>query len=108
MHKKFLFYDNDNVIKLDGVKNSATGDWVNSSTNVTARVVTRAATPAEVVAAITLDYVAASDGNYRKIMDKALLDSVTAGNYYIEYVVAEGGLDLKILQNAEVAERILR
>ena len=78
MATKYLYKDNDNLIKLSGLKNIVTGDWVNSSTNVTARVLTTALV--EEVAALPLDYVAASNGNYQATMDQA--DLAIAGPHF--------------------------
>lgn len=102
---KELFKDNDNNVTLDAVKNIATGNYIDGSTNVTAGLVTIVL--AEVIAQSALAYQAGTNGNYAAVWDKAVLDAVAAGPYYIKYVVAEAGVDAKILQYVEVKERKL-
>ncbi len=101
----YLYKSNDNVVELNGVQNNVTSAYVNSSTNVTAKLQTLDGT--ELVAARTLTYIAASDGNYRDTWDTAVISSVAEGVHYLVYVVAEGGLDLTIKHIVTVRERMV-
>ncbi len=102
---KILDKDNDNIVRLNEIKNNATSEYVNSSSNVTARLTTLAGV--QVVAAQSLTYIAGSDGNYDSTWDTSLLSNVALGRYYLEYVVAEGGLDLLLKVTTLVEERIV-
>jgi hypothetical protein len=102
---KYLYKDNDNLIKLLGVKNNATNVYVDSSSNVTVALTELDGTSE--IGAQGMTYVAASNGDYQVTWDTTTLSSVAVGNYYLVYVVAEGGLDLEIQQLVGVRDRII-
>jgi hypothetical protein len=102
---KYLYKDNDNLIKLLGVKNNATNVYVDSSSNVTVALTELDGTSE--IGAQAMTYVAASNGDYQVTWDTTTLSSVAVGNYYLVYVVAEGGLDLEIQQLVGVRDRII-
>ncbi len=81
-----IYLANDNYLEVDALKNGATDAYQNSAT-VTATLKTSAG--AEVAGQswpLTLDYVAASDGTYRGILDDAL--SLVDGTTYVAHIEA--------------------
>ena len=102
--RDILYIDNDNIVELLGLKNNITGQYIKSSTNVTAKLEKQDGT--ELVAARSLTYVADSDGDYRASWDKDLLAGIAEDNYYLVYVVAESGLDLKIKHWVRIRDRV--
>lgn len=88
-----IYLSNDNLLEIDGLKNTATDAYINNAT-VTATLVDEGGTA--VVGEtwpITLSYVSGSDGKYRGTLKDTL--SLTAGLGYTAQITADGGADLK-------------
>jgi len=85
------YYGNDTVINLTGFQNAISSSYLNAAT-VAAVVKDLAGTT--VISSQTLDYVAASNGNYRAVVDKADVNLLSVGlTYFVEITAAEGGVD---------------
>jgi len=90
-----LYRDNDNVFTLDGLKNAVTGVYLNAAT-VTAQVKDLEGTVVVGSTPLDLGYVAASDGKYRIVADKALFASLVVGEYYDVIITGvESGVDYR-------------
>lgn len=73
-----LLIGSDNTLKVDALRD-ADDDYVNDAT-VTGQVVD--SDDVNVGGSVTLDYVAASNGNYRGVLDSTVAATLTAGNLY--------------------------
>lgn len=96
-----LWVDNDSVLTLTGAMDEVTDAYLNSAT-VTGRVydsTTSGGVPVPgstpLAAAVTLSYVAASDGDYRGVVEAdAFSPALTAGTrYWIKFTLVSGGVD---------------
>lgn len=90
---EIAYLNNDNIIELEGLKNDATGAFINDAT-VTVTLKDEAG--AEVSGQTwptTLLYVAASDGVYRATLQDVL--SLTEKERYFAEVSANGGAGLQ-------------
>lgn len=85
------FVANTNLLELQGFKDEVAGTYINDAT-VTATVLDE--TEAEVSGVtfpVTLDYVAASKGDYRAVLSEDL--ALTADKFYTAVITADGGTD---------------
>lgn len=88
-----VYKDNDNLIELDVLKNSATDAYINNAT-VTLTTIRDAAgaTVSGETFPKTLTYVATSNGKYQAVVDKLL--AIVPGQHYTAIVDASSaGLD---------------
>ncbi len=88
-----VYKDNDNLVELDALKNAATGAYLNTATvTLTAIRDAAGATVSGETFPKTMAYVAASDGKYQAVVDKAI--AIVAGQAYTAIIdVAASGLD---------------
>lgn len=87
----YIYLGNDTVIEVTGLQNAVDSSYLNAAT-VTVTINDSAGT--EVVSSQALSYVAASNGNYRATLDKALIASLTIGSRYFAIITAaESGID---------------
>lgn len=104
MPHKVIYIENDNLLQLNGLKNEATGAYVNDAV-VTGRL--KDETGADVSGQswpVTLQYVAASNGNYRVTLEETL--SLVVGKKYVAEVTAVGnGLNAKFKTQFIAVER---
>lgn len=85
------YYGNDTTIDLTGFQDGVSSSYLNAAT-VTAVVKDLAGTT--VISSQTLEYVAASNGNYRAVVDKASVNLLSVGlTYFVEITAAESGID---------------
>ena len=86
------YINSDNVVQITGFQNAIDSTYLNSAT-VTCTIKDTAGNEVSGISwPVTLDYVAASNGNYRATIDKAIL--LTYSNiYYVEITAAESGID---------------
>jgi len=85
-----IYIGNDSLIVVDELKNVATDAFLNSAT-VSAQLKTTAGV--NVGSAITLSYVAASDGKYRGTLEEDA--AVVSTQDYELHIDVDGGSDLK-------------
>lgn len=86
------YVESDNLITLTGLKNEATGSYVNSAT-VTATVKDLDGTQlAGQTWPTTMSYVSSSNGNYRGTLEDGA--SLVAGTMYVVEITADAGSDL--------------
>ncbi len=86
------FVANSNVLELIGLSNEITDTFINNATvTVTVKTVAGVAVTG-VTWPLTLDYVAASSGNYRAVLSEglALVDKAK----YVAFIEANGGVGL--------------
>jgi hypothetical protein len=88
-----LYKDNDNLIELDMLKNSATDAYLNSATvNLTSIKDSAGVVVTGVTFPLAMSYVATSNGKYQATVDKAL--ALISGQHYTAIVdVASSGID---------------
>jgi hypothetical protein len=85
----FAFVANTNNLELNGLRNAATGAFVNDAT-VTVTIKDRAgATVAGVSWPLSMPYVTTSSGNYRAAVSHTL--ALVAGQWYTAEISATGG-----------------
>jgi len=63
-----IYIDTDNLFKITGLKNEATSAYINNATCQLVKLMDSAGTTVSGSTAITLDYLAASDGVYQGAM----------------------------------------
>ena len=89
-----LYVGNDNLLKVVGLQNSNDGSFLNG---ITVQVVEILDADGNQVTGETwpqtLDYVVASDGDYRATLADTI--NLTAGESYTVVLVADGGTGLK-------------
>ena len=85
---KNWWIDSDNLVTFDGLTNRLSGAYINDAT-VSGQVTDKAG--AAVGGAVTLNYVAASDGQYKGTIPKASMAGVTEGNHYIFTIIVTKG-----------------
>ena len=88
-----VYKDNDNLVELDELINSATGAYINNAT-VTLTAIRDAAgvTVSGETFPKGMSYVASSNGKYQATVDKAL--ALVAGQFYTAVIdVVSSGLD---------------
>lgn len=85
-----IYKDNDNLVEVDELKNSATDAYINNAT-VTLTSIKDAAgvTVAGVSFPISMSYVSASNGKYQATVDKAI--ALVAGQAYTAIIDAVSG-----------------
>lgn len=85
-----IYKDNDNLVEVDELKNSATDAYINNAT-VTLTAIKDAAgvTVTGVSFPISMTYVAASNGKYQATVDKAI--ALVAGQNYTAIIDAVSG-----------------
>lgn len=93
-----LFYLNDNVLRLDGLRDDVTGLYANSAT-VTAQL-KDAPTGANVGTQISLGYVAASNGRYEGIVPDDI--AVELKGRYVAEITADAGANRRAFWRAPV------
>jgi len=100
-----IYHGNDNVLELKGLVDND-GTYMNAAI-VTAKILSLLGV--EVVAtgytAQTLTYVAASNGNYRKDVDKGVTDNISEDKYQLEWTASEGGRDFRRLDFLVIGPR---
>jgi len=87
---QFYYYKNDNMLELNGLKDEITEEFVNDA-DVTASV--KDSENVEVTGQtwpLTLDYITASDGIYRGVLEAAL--DVAVGDKLTVEVTVDGGV----------------
>lgn len=88
-----VYLDNDNLVEMDALTNSATGAYINNAT-VTLTAIRNAAgaTVSGETFPKTMSYVAASNGKYQVAVDKAMV--LVAGQAYTAVIDAvSSGID---------------
>ena len=98
-----LFPDNDNLLEVDGLKNAATGAYLNSAT-VTVTLVDEDGNNVTGVVDLAMDYVADSSGKYRATLKDTL--SLTAEERYAAQISANAGDDLQGYWEFELRTRV--
>ncbi len=94
-----LFVGNDNWIYVDGlVSKSLSGDTFENSATVTAQV--KDLSGANIGSAVTLSYIAASNGDYEGTIPDTL--AITAGVVYQVEVTADAGAGKKAVWTEKV------
>ena len=94
------FIDNDNVLRVTGMRNAITGTYLNSRT-VTVTLTDSSGT--EVTGQswpLTLTYVPDSDGEYRATLPYDI--GVTGGQTYTARVVGDGGAGLRYSEDLPI------
>lgn len=90
-----IYKDNDNLVEVDELKNSATDAYINTATvNLTAIKDAAGAnvTGSGITFPIAMTYVASSNGKYQATVDKAL--ALVAGHAYTAVIDAvSSGID---------------
>lgn len=88
-----IYKDNDNLVEVDELKNSATDAYINTATvTLTAIRDAAGAVVTGVSFPISMTYVATSNGKYQATVDKAI--ALIAGHTYTAIIDAvSGGLD---------------
>jgi len=90
---EILFVLNDNILELIGLKDVVLDSFMNAAT-VTITLNDRNDVPVTGQTWPTaMDYVAASDGKYRAVLEDAM--SLDAGKNYTAIIDADGGVNLK-------------
>ncbi len=87
-----LYIGDANDITLTGLKNDASGSYVNNAT-VTAEVRTSGASPSsgsKIGSTVTLSYVGSSNGNYRGTFPSTDSDDLTEDTTYWVWITASG------------------
>ena len=90
---EILYRGNDLLLELTGLKNAATGDFIN---NAAVTCTLYDSSDAEVAGQIwpsTMSYVTASNGDYRCTLDDSL--ELTPGAFYVVVIEVDAGSDLK-------------
>lgn len=83
-----VYISNDHDIEIIGLQDRSAGTYLNSKT-VTATLKTEAGvTVTGMTFPLTLDYVAASNGNYRGVLDKDIV--VVVGTRYLCEITVAG------------------
>jgi hypothetical protein len=83
-----LYIGEDLAIQMTGLKNAITDAYVNDAT-MTYTLKTAAGVAVTGASAISMPYVAASDGNYRGTMDSSVSGTLTNDTvYYLEISVS--------------------
>ena len=103
---ELVYQANDNILELDGLKNDATGAFINDAT-VTVTMVN--SSDVEVTGQTwptTMLYVAASDGIYRATLQDVIV--LVEDARYIAKVTANGGAGLLGFFELPVVARIRR
>lgn len=91
-----LLIGNDQTIKVLGLKDEVSGDFINGLTTVTARVKNKdGSSVAGENWPITLEYVTDSDGDYQGNLDDAL--KLVNNRLYTVEISVDGGGGLKAL-----------
>lgn len=90
---KVLFYNNDNLLEIIGLKNAATDSFINNAT-VTADIHLKS-DDSQVTGAtgLTLAYVSGSNGNYRTTVPDTA--NIAQSEEYVAKITADGGAGLK-------------
>lgn len=88
--RRHWYLGNDMTVTLSGFQNALTGDYLNNAT-VSCRLLETDGT--EVLGSQSLQYVAASNGNYRFTVDKDAVALVDGQFYILEIVASETGID---------------
>jgi len=72
---RILYYLNDNLIEVDGLKDSTAAGYADATASVTLTAIkdSDGNTVAGITFPLALDYVAASSGKFRKVIDKDLV-----------------------------------
>lgn len=92
-----IYVDNDNVLQLDALTDAVTGSYINDATvTVTVRVGESSTDTAVsgITWPVTLAYVAASNGKYQAVIDKAIV-IVEPTKYYAHITATSGTTDGK-------------
>jgi len=89
-----LFINEDNMVKITGLKDAETGDYVNDATG-TFDVLDEDGTAVAGMTNITITYVAGSNGDYAGYLDKLLAADLTQlERYQVAITMASGAKDL--------------
>ena len=92
MAQSVIFIDNDNLIELIGLKDIALNAFIN---NATVQITLTDTAGVEVSGQswpVTMNYVAASDGDYRATLEDVLV--LISGRKYTAVITADAGSDL--------------
>lgn len=83
-----IYNGNDHVIKLLGLRDSRTGNYVNTAT-VESTIYNSRGQPLDGISwPLALGYVAASDGDYQADLDEEFVASLGSGYYMITTALA--------------------
>ncbi len=94
---------NDQYVEITGLKDTITDTFVNSAT-VTATLFNRNGVAMENFTDISLDYVSASDGDYRGFISEAF-NAAVGDDYTLVVEVVSGSNNLRAEYDAEVVVR---
>ena len=103
---ELLFQANDNILELEGLKNDATGAFINGATVTVTLVDSDDTNVVGQTWPTTLLYVAASDGIYRATLQDVL--TLVPDAKYTAKVTADGGAGLLGFFELPVVARIRR
>lgn len=85
-----IYKDNDNLVEVDELKNSATDAYINNATvNLTAIKDAAGVNVTGITFPLAMSYVSASNGKYQATVDKAL--ALVAGQAYTAIIDAVSG-----------------
>jgi hypothetical protein len=94
---------NDQYVEITGLKDTITDAFVNTAT-VTATLYNRNGVAMENFTDISLDYLAASNGNYRGFISEAF-NAAVGSDYTLVLEVVSGSNNLRAEYDAEVTVR---
>lgn len=95
-----LYVGEDMAIQMIGLRDAITGSYVNDAT-MTYTLKTAAGVAVTGASAISMAYVAASDGNYRGTMDAAVSGTLTNETVYYLEITVSGSVFRRIKCKAE-------
>ena len=90
---KILYDGNDHIVEVRGLKNVATGEYINDATVQATLKDSEDANVSGQSWPTTLSYVTGSNGKYRATLEDGL--SLTVGDRYTAEITADGGDGLK-------------
>ena len=88
-----IFDQNDNLLRVIGLKNKSTGSFINAGVTATADLVPEGTTSVITGSAISLSYVAASDGNWEGTYPDTL--ALTVGAALTARITVNAGAGLQ-------------
>jgi hypothetical protein len=98
-----VYFSSDNLLEVTGLKNAASGNFVNNAT-VTANIVDSDGNAVTNATNISLSYISGSNGNYRgTIPDTADIDRSAE---YVAQITADGGAGLKAYWEIDLQSQV--
>lgn len=98
-----IYTNNDNVVEIAGLQNSATEAYLNSATCTFTLSETPGGSAVSGADGVSLTYVSSSDGVYRGTLADTV--SLTNGKRYYMTITADAGADLKAVWTVPVVAR---